>query len=135
MSKDFLSQDEVDSLLRGVTGEAEENDKPEEAEGDEAEREADGRHVLEGEPAAEIAAEDRAETPQHGSAERLPDRRQPVRGERAGRGVLGGCSAGTSGGTCEGPGGVAPAPARPPPTARSCATTTSSTPWARASAR
>ncbi|MBI1175047.1 MAG: flagellar motor switch protein FliM [Sideroxydans sp.] len=29
MSKDFLSQDEVDSLLRGVTGEAEESETPE----------------------------------------------------------------------------------------------------------
>jgi flagellar motor switch protein FliM len=33
MSKDFLSQDEVDSLLRGVTGEAEENEKSDEEEG------------------------------------------------------------------------------------------------------
>ena len=33
MSKDFLSQDEVDSLLRGVTGEAEEEDKSDENEG------------------------------------------------------------------------------------------------------
>jgi flagellar motor switch protein FliM len=33
MSKDFLSQDEVDSLLRGVTGEAEEEEKQDESEG------------------------------------------------------------------------------------------------------
>ena len=33
MSKDFLSQDEVDSLLKGVTGEADEAPKPDAAEG------------------------------------------------------------------------------------------------------
>lgn len=33
MSKDFLSQEEVDSLLKGVTGEADESDKPAEPEG------------------------------------------------------------------------------------------------------
>ena len=33
MSKDFLSQEEVDSLLKGVTGEADESDKPAEQEG------------------------------------------------------------------------------------------------------
>ena len=33
MSKDFLSQDEVDSLLKGVTGEADEPDQPAEPEG------------------------------------------------------------------------------------------------------
>ncbi|MDH4283767.1 MAG: flagellar motor switch protein FliM [Gallionellaceae bacterium] len=33
MSKDFLSQDEVDSLLKGVMGEADEEAKPEEPEG------------------------------------------------------------------------------------------------------
>ena len=33
MSKDFLSQEEVDSLLKGVTGEVDESDKPTEQEG------------------------------------------------------------------------------------------------------
>ena len=46
---------------------------------DQAEGEAHGRHLLELEPPGEIAAEHGAHAPERGGAERLDDRRQPVR--------------------------------------------------------